>query len=160
MRRARRPKAPRKRTATDFLAMLSQVMVNEDEGEVEQEVEAPKVVDTGEVEDLSVDLPVLKTEGQTVTFNSWFNENPLTKEDFAKPRPDFRQFTLDTRLVLSTSDTIPASVSGLNSELQSKQFEILDDPLAPVVFDYRDLFVAGEDAQEEQWYSFAVTVRA
>ena len=127
--------------------MLSQVMVNEDEGEVEQEVEAPKVVDTGEVEDLSVDLPVLKTEGQTVTFNSWFNENPLTKEDFAKPRPDFRQFTLDTRLVLSTSDTIPASVSGLNSELQSKQFEILDDPLAPVVFDYRDLFVAGEDAQ-------------
>ena len=147
MRRARRSKTPKKRTASDFLAMLSQVMVNEDEEEAEEQVDQKQTLNEEEIEDLSVDLPALKSEGKTVEFNSWFNENPLTKEDFAKPRPDFAQYTMDSNLVLSTSDTIPESICELNSQLKSKEFECMSDKLAPVVFDYRDLFFAGDDYQ-------------
>lgn len=151
MRKARATRkakaAPKKRSASDFLAFLGNISVNEaieEDSEEDQAEPTPRMEDDPSL-DLNVELPELSMEGETISFDTWFNKNSLTKTEFAAKRPDFEPYVLGSVLALSTSSSIPGSIRERNAILKAPESDELKDPLAPVIFDYRDFFFAGED---------------
>jgi hypothetical protein len=128
-----------KRTAVDFLAMLSQITVPDDDS-TESSV-LPPVLPVDDSPDPGFDLPEFTRSGAAIDHESWFNG---TDQQFGLPRPEFERFRSDFGLALSTSATIPESLSSFHNTLALGDLSAADDPLAPVIFDYRDFYHAGD----------------
>ncbi|OHS95474.1 hypothetical protein TRFO_38426 [Tritrichomonas foetus] len=100
----------KKRSANDFLAMLSTVVVqaeddqNEEKGDIDAAQKAKE--DLEKPVDVTSDLETLKVEGSPISFNEWFNN---TEHNFFADKPELKIYKSEFGLALSTSDIIPSN---------------------------------------------------
>lgn len=143
----RRPQ--KKRTANDFLAMLSEVVVQEDEKEKnDNDNDLPNSSSISQTLDLTKNLPELKIEGTPILFNEWFN---VCDKKFYLDKPELEKYKYEYNknefaLALSTSNSIPSGPIELHKHLLTDyNINMLkDDNLAPSIFDYRDFLFVGD----------------
>ncbi|KAH0796001.1 digestive organ expansion factor [Histomonas meleagridis] len=131
----------KKRTASDFLALLSQIVVEEpnDQGGVSNE---PDVIVEDE-EEVYSNLPNINFSGSPINFNDWFNAE---NHDFNAPKPEPVIYQHEQKIVLSTSSTIPKEKPLLFNSLQpNSNEEFFKNDFIPSLFDYRDFFYIGDD---------------
>jgi U3 small nucleolar RNA-associated protein 25 len=137
----RKKHSHQKRTAADFLTLLSRVTVPDDHEPLPLPIQPRSPDPPSPVE---FDLPSLQFSSSAIDFDSWFNG---TAQPFGRPRPPFRDYKSDLGLISSTDATVPVSFPPLSRHLQSKTDFLSQDRLAPVILDYRD-FVTATDSIE------------
>ena len=128
----------RKRTAEDFLAMLSSVVVTDqnENDEKSKNDNQNSLIKIHQKVDLTSNLPELKVEGDVVLFNDWFNK---IEHNFYERKKEMSMYKSSLGLALSTSSTIPKGPIKLHDSLQTQENnEVIKDQLAPPIFDYRD----------------------
>lgn len=143
MKSKSKKKAPKKRTASDFLAMLSEVVITDDIDKEEEQNDQIQIIE--QTHDPSKDLPDIQFHGSPILFNDWFN---VVEKNFHLDKPELKLYKSPFGLALSTKNSIPNGPVELFPALQTIPENVemtTNDPLAPSLFDYRDFQFIGEE---------------
>ncbi|EAX96737.1 hypothetical protein TVAG_075430 [Trichomonas vaginalis G3] len=131
-----------KRTAADFLKLLSKVnkdVVNtEIETEHKQEEKKEEKIEIQQHDvDIYQNLPQIELSGAPIEFNEWFNE---MEHDFSKPKPEAQMYNSPYGILRTTLPKLPKGPIKLNPLLaNTKQCKkIMDKIIANPIFDYED----------------------
>lgn len=143
----------KKRSAKDFLAMLSEIVVQEngDEENTKNDNDSSTINILDKTIDITKDLPEIQFEGAPILFNEWFN---VCDKKFNLDKTELKLFQSSFGLCLSTSNILPKGPIELHKQLsviQDNINTISNDILAPTIFDYRDfLYVGNENSRFRQ----------